>query len=65
VVKAGEAATVATDDLLVERSDGRLRAAPPTGDGTMIANDTTALLRGARPFQAQVDELLARCSETE
>jgi hypothetical protein len=65
VVKAGETATVHTDDLLVERTGGRLRAAPPAADGTMTANDATALLRGARPFQAQVDELLARCSETE
>jgi mannose-1-phosphate guanylyltransferase len=65
VVKRGESVVVRSEDLLVERSDGRLRAVAPAADGTMAANDTTALLRGARPFEAQVDELLARCSETE
>ena len=65
VVKPGASVLVAPGDLLIERSDGRLRAVAPAADATMAVNDTTALLRGARPFEAQVDELLARCSETE
>jgi mannose-1-phosphate guanylyltransferase len=65
VLKAGDSVAVGPDDLIVERRDGRVVAASPAGDGTMTVNDTTALLRGARPFETQVDELLTRCSETE
>jgi mannose-1-phosphate guanylyltransferase len=65
VLVAGEPADVRADDLLVERRNGRLVAVPPARDGTMTAYDTTALLRGARPHQARVDELLARCTSTE
>lgn len=62
VLKPGDAAEVTADDLLVERRDGRLVAGPPPSGGTMTAAETTAVLRGARPHQARVDELLARCS---
>jgi hypothetical protein len=65
VVRQGDSVVVGRDDLLVERSGGRVRAVAPAADGTMTANDTMALLRGARPFESRVDELLERCSETE
>lgn len=62
VLRAGDSAAVTRDDLVVEWLEDRLVAVPPAGDGTMTANHTTAVLKGARPFEAQVDELLARCS---
>jgi len=62
VVLTGESVDVSAEDLVVERLGHRVVTVPPPRDGTMTASDTIALLRGARPFEAQVDELLARCS---
>ena len=64
VVQPGETVEVASDDLVVERNGDGLVAADAK-DATITAYTTLALLKGARPFEAQVGELLARCSATE
>jgi mannose-1-phosphate guanylyltransferase len=61
VVKPGESVHATASDLVVERQGDRLLAAPGA-DATITAYETLALLRGARRFEAQVDDLLARCS---
>lgn len=61
VVQPGESVETTTEDLVVERQGDRLLAVPGA-DGTITAYETLALLRGARRFAAQVDDLLARCS---
>ncbi len=61
VLGPGDSARVTSDDLAVSDRDGSLLA-EPAGDGTITVSETTAVLKGARPFQAQVDALLARCS---
>jgi mannose-1-phosphate guanylyltransferase len=61
VVQPGEQITTTGDDLLVERSGEEVRAVAGA-DATMTASETIALLRGARPFAADVDALLARCT---
>jgi mannose-1-phosphate guanylyltransferase len=64
VIQPGETVEVADDDLVVERLGDGLVASNGK-DATITAYTTLALLRGARPFEAQVGELLARCSGTE
>jgi mannose-1-phosphate guanylyltransferase len=61
VLQPGESVEVSGDDLVVERKGDRLLAVPGA-DATITAYETIALLRGARRFEAQVDDLLARCS---
>jgi mannose-1-phosphate guanylyltransferase len=61
VLKPGESAHATANDLVVERQGDRLLAVPGA-DATITAYETLALLRGARRFEAQVDDLLARCS---
>jgi mannose-1-phosphate guanylyltransferase len=64
VVQPGETVDVAADDLVVERV-GEGLVATNGKDATITAYTTLALLKGARPFEAQVGELLARCSGSE
>jgi mannose-1-phosphate guanylyltransferase len=64
VVQPGETVEVDADDLVVERVDDRVVAVTDK-DGTISAYTTLALLKGARPYEAKVEELLARCSGTE
>jgi mannose-1-phosphate guanylyltransferase len=64
VVQPGEAVEVGPEDIVVERFDDRL-VAVGNKDATISAYTTLALLKGARPYEAKVDELLARCSRTE
>ncbi len=61
VVKPGESVRATSNDLVVERQGNRLLAVPGA-DATITAYENLALLRGARRFEAQVDDLLARCS---
>jgi len=61
VVQPGEPVHAGADDLIVERKEDGLLAVPGA-DGTITAYETIALLKGARRFEAQVDDLLARCS---
>jgi mannose-1-phosphate guanylyltransferase len=61
VVQPGEQITTTADDLVVERAGDEVRAVAGA-DATMTASETIALLRGARPFAADVDALLARCT---
>jgi mannose-1-phosphate guanylyltransferase len=61
VLQPGESVRATPNDLVVERQGDRLLAVPGA-DATIIAYETIALLRGARRFEAQVDDLLARCS---
>lgn len=65
VAKPGETVGYGPDDLTVERVDDRVVAVAPGGHGTMTAHEPIALLRGARPYADQVDELLDRCSRSE
>ncbi len=65
VVKAGDRVEVAEDDLIVRRAGGRISAVSPLERGSMTATQSIAVLRGARPHLALIDELLARCSEPE
>ena len=64
VIQPGETVDVTSEDLVVERLGDGLVAADGK-DATITAYTTLALLKGARPFEAQVNELLARCSGTE
>jgi mannose-1-phosphate guanylyltransferase len=61
ILQPGESAEATANDLVVERKGDRLLAVPGA-DGTITAYETLALLKGARRFEAQVDDLLARCS---
>ncbi|HEY7971150.1 MAG TPA: mannose-1-phosphate guanylyltransferase [Candidatus Limnocylindrales bacterium] len=61
VVQPGEQITTSGDDLVIERAGDEVRAVAGA-DATMTATETIALLRGARPFAADVDALLARCT---
>jgi hypothetical protein len=61
ILQPGESAQTTANDLVVERQGDRLLAVPGA-DATITAYETLALLRGARRFEAQVDDLLARCS---
>jgi mannose-1-phosphate guanylyltransferase len=61
VLQPGESVEATADDLVVERKGDRLLAVPGAG-ATITAYETSALLVGARRFEAQVDDLLARCS---
>ena len=65
VVQPGQSVEVGTDDLIVQRFDGRVVGVPPAGDGTITASEPVALLRGARSQSARIDELLERCSNLE
>jgi mannose-1-phosphate guanylyltransferase len=64
VIQPGETVEVTDDDLIVERVGDRV-VAPPPKEATITSFTTLALLKGARRFEAQVDELLARCSGSE
>jgi mannose-1-phosphate guanylyltransferase len=61
VLQPGESAEATSEDLVVERQGDSLLAVQAAG-GTITAYETLALLKGARPYEAQVDDLLARCS---
>lgn len=61
VLQPGDSVETTVEDLVVERQGDRLLAVPGA-DGTITAYETLALLRGARRYGAQVDDLLARCS---
>lgn len=61
VLQPGESVEATANDLVVERQ-GDILLAAPGADATIIAYETIALLKGARRFEAQVDDLLARCS---
>jgi mannose-1-phosphate guanylyltransferase len=61
VLQPGESVHTSANDLVVERQGDRLLAVPGA-DATITAYETLALLRGARRFETQVDDLLARCS---
>jgi mannose-1-phosphate guanylyltransferase len=61
ILQPGESVETTSEDLVVERRGERLFTVPGA-DGTITAYETLALLRGAHRFEAQVDDLLARCS---
>jgi mannose-1-phosphate guanylyltransferase len=61
VVQAGETVQVASGDLVVRRVHGRLGVVEPQS-GSMTALQPIAVLRGAFPGAAQVEEMLRRCS---
>lgn len=65
VVQPGETVEVVTHDLVVRRSAGKVGAIPPAEPGSMTAMQPIAVLRGARPYAAAIDALLARCSDPE
>jgi mannose-1-phosphate guanylyltransferase len=64
VIQPGETVEVNEDDLVVERV-GEGLVATNGKDATITTYTTLALLRGARPFEAQIEQLLVRCSGTE
>jgi mannose-1-phosphate guanylyltransferase len=63
VVAPGTPAEAGTDDLLVERVDGRLVVTP--GPRAILAPTPTALLVGSAPARAEVDALIARVAAWE
>jgi len=63
VVQPGEAAEAGTDDLVVERIDGRLVL--DDGPRGILAGTPVALLSGARPARDVVDALLERVARQE
>lgn len=65
VVPAGEAVTVHADDLVVRRRGGRLRLDRGPTRGILDADGPSALLMGARPFEATVGALLERVDREE
>ena len=64
MLQPGTAVDTDGGDLVVERTDGRLVAAPAPG-GTMTPLQVVALLRGAASARAVVQELLDRCAAWE
>lgn len=62
VVKAGDTVDVEADDLVIRRKDGRLGVIAPLGRGSMTATQPLAVLRGAAPDRARIDDLIARCA---
>lgn len=65
VVRAGETVTIAADDLVIRRLDGRLGVVVPPERGSMTAVQPIAVLRGTAPDRALVEELIARCADPE
>jgi len=65
VVQAGETVTVADDDLVVRRKDGRLGVVVPPERGSMTAVQPIAVLRGSAPDRAKVEALISRCADPE
>lgn len=61
VVQPGEEISTTADDLIVSRA-GEEVLAEAAADGTMTAQQTIAVLRGARPHAAEVHALLDRCT---
>ena len=61
IVQAGETVQVSRGDLVVRRAGGRLGIVEPQS-GSMTALQPIAVLRGALPGAALVDDLLRRCS---
>jgi mannose-1-phosphate guanylyltransferase len=62
VVEAGEEVTVTDQDLVVERGGSGECTVRPTEGGTMTADAPFALLRGARPHESIVADLIKRCA---
>jgi mannose-1-phosphate guanylyltransferase len=65
VVQPGETVTVADEDLIIRRVEGRLGVIAPPERGTMTATQPLAHLRGAGPDRSIVERLLERCSAVE
>jgi mannose-1-phosphate guanylyltransferase len=65
VVASGVSASVAADDLVVRRIDGRLELETGPREGILDATGPSALLSGARADRAAIEALLARCSPQE
>jgi mannose-1-phosphate guanylyltransferase len=65
VVQPGETVTVAADDLVVRRLDGRLGLVVPPERGSMTAAQPIAVLRGAAPDRDRVQALIDRCADVE
>ncbi len=63
VVSPGETAEAGPGDVVVDRIDGRLRAA--AGPREIQSTSPVALLRGAAVSSAEIDTLLARVTEWE
>jgi glycerol-3-phosphate dehydrogenase (NAD(P)+) len=60
VVQAGETVSVADDDLVVRRVDGRLGVISPAERGSMTATQAIAVLRGTAPDIDRVRALIDR-----
>jgi mannose-1-phosphate guanylyltransferase len=65
VVQPGEHVEVEHDDLIVRRIGDRLGVVAPLERGRMTATQPIAILRGAAPERAKVEELLRRCTGRE
>ena len=65
VVPSGVSVSVAPDDLVVRRVDGRLRLETGPREGILDPAGPSARLSGARPDRAAVEALLERCSPEE
>ena len=63
VVQPGETVDVEADDLVIRRIAGRLGVVAPLGRGSMTATQPIAVLRGAAPDRARIDDLIERCAE--
>ena len=63
VIQPGESAEARSDDLIVERIDGRLRLAD--GPRGILGPAPSALLAGARPARSIVEALLERVAQQE
>ncbi len=63
VVQPGETVTVASEDLVVRRVDGRLGVIAPLGGGSMTAVQPIAVLRGAAGDVDRLQALIDRCAE--
>lgn len=62
VVQAGETVQVASGDLVVRRTAGRLGLVAAPESGSMTALQPIAVLRGARSGADQVEAMLRRCT---
>ncbi len=66
IAPAGQPFDATSDDLVVWRASAGELASTGGGNATMVPLDgPVAVLRGARPLQARIDSLLARCSSPE
>jgi len=63
VVPPGEAVQAGADDLVIERTNGRLTVA--AGPRDILATNPVALLAGAVPSREPIDALVARVAEWE